>query len=126
MASVRPTAPSIQSPFHMLTGEASFDGIADAIHSSDLVLNIGPLLSDSNTGGFTRDITDANLVSLGHDFVQVRDKKFDGVHFLPVLKQIVEELKKEPSKYNLPRPSVSKKLEVCILECLEKEIYSPF
>ncbi|CAG8974297.1 hypothetical protein HYALB_00011965 [Hymenoscyphus albidus] len=95
----------------LYNGIASFDGIADAIHGSDLVLNVGPLLSDSNTGGFTRDIKNTNLVSLGHDFVQVREQRFEGYHFFPILTQIFEELKKEPSKFNLPRPSKSQKLE---------------
>jgi pyruvate decarboxylase len=77
-------------------------------------LNVGPLLSDSNTGGFTRFIKDENLVYLGHDFCQVRHKKYDGVHFLPVLKKLVAELKKDPAKYNIPRAPTSPKIEVNI------------
>ena len=61
----------------------SFPGVAEAVHGSDLVIHIGPLISDSNTGGFTRDIKDANLISLGHAFCQLKDQKFDNVHFLP-------------------------------------------
>jgi pyruvate decarboxylase len=93
---------------------ASFPGVADAVHSSDLVLNVGPLLSDSNTGGFTRFIKDEHLVWLGHEYCQVREKKYDGVHFLPVLSKLVEELKKDAAKYNLPRPPKSAKIEVSI------------
>jgi pyruvate decarboxylase len=76
------------------------------------VLNIGPLLSDSNTGGFTRFIKDENLVYLGHEFCQIQDKKYDGVHFLPVLRKLVEEVKKDTKKYNLPRHPTSAKIEV--------------
>lgn len=81
----------------------SFPGVVEAVHGSDLVLNLGPLLSDSNTGGFTRDIKDSNLIQLGHAFIQIKEKKYDGVHFLPILKRLVEELKKDPKSYNLPR-----------------------
>jgi TPP-dependent 2-oxoacid decarboxylase len=86
----------------------SLPGVADAVHASDLVLNLGPLLSDSNTGGFTRDIKDSNLVSLGHAFCQVKEKKYDGIHFLPVLRKLVAELSKDPKSYGLPRPQKEK------------------
>ena len=86
----------------------SFPGVAESIHTSDLVLNIGPLLSDSNTGAFTREIKDSNLVLLGHDFCQIRGKKVEGVHFLPVLARIVSELKRSPKSFNTPKPPPSK------------------
>ncbi|TVY37569.1 Pyruvate decarboxylase [Lachnellula occidentalis] len=82
----------------------SFPGCADSLESSDLVLNIGFLLSNSNTGGFTRKIPDENLVLLGHDYCQIHDKKFDGIHFLPVLKRIVEEIEKNPKQSSIPKP----------------------
>ena len=90
----------------------SFPGVAEAIHGSDLVLNLGPLLSDSNTGAFTRDVKDQNVVLLGHAFCQVKGKKYDGIHFLPVLRKLVEALKKDPQSYQLPRPSKEARLEV--------------
>jgi len=90
----------------------SFPGIADAINASDLVLNLGPLLSDSNTGGFSREIKDKNLVSLGHDFCQIREKKFANVHFLPVLKRVMEELSRDPKTYSLPRVQKEPKIQV--------------
>ena len=93
----------------------SFPGVADGLESSDLVLNVGPVLSDSNTGGFTRYIKDENLVRLGHDFCQIKEEKFDGFHFLPILKRIVAELKAQQQKYNIPRPSKKPKVEVPVL-----------
>jgi pyruvate decarboxylase len=86
--------------------------VCETIESSDLVINIGPLLSDSNTGGFTRNIPDTKLAILAHDHCQIAGKKFEGMHFLPVLKHIVDELAANSSKYNLPRTQSWKKLEV--------------
>ncbi|KIX93587.1 uncharacterized protein Z520_10765 [Fonsecaea multimorphosa CBS 102226] len=80
----------------LYNGKVSFPGVAEGIENSDLVLNIGPLLSDSNTGGFTREIKDEHLVLLGHDSCQVPGQKFDGVHFLPVLKKLVAHLRANP------------------------------
>ena len=77
-----------------------------------MILNIGFLLSDSNTGGFTRNISNDKLVLLGHDYCQVHDKKFDGVHFLPVLKRIVEEIEKDPKSFGLPKTEARAKVEV--------------
>jgi len=89
--------------------------VAEAVHSSDLVINIGPLLSDSNTGAFTREIQDENLVILGHAFCQIRTQKFEGVHFLPILKRLVAELKKDPSAYRLPREQTAEKIQPPVL-----------
>ncbi|TVY28535.1 Pyruvate decarboxylase [Lachnellula hyalina] len=96
-------------------GEVSFPGCADSLESSDLVLNVGFLLSDSNTGGFTRKIPNGNLVLLGHDYCQIHDKKFDGIHFLPVLKRIVEEIEKDLKQYGLPKSDTRAKVETPVL-----------
>lgn len=93
----------------------SFPGVADGLEGSDLVLNIGPLLSDSNTGGFTRYIDTENVVRLGHDFCLIRGEKFDGFHFLPILKRVVAELESQPQKFNIPRQSAKSRVEPPIL-----------
>ncbi|KIW66399.1 hypothetical protein PV04_05735 [Phialophora macrospora] len=99
----------------LYNGKVSFPGVADSIEASDLVLNIGPLPSDSNTGGFTREIKDEHLVWLGHDFCKVQDQTFDGVHFLPVLKKLVAALEAEPKKFKLPRPQKAPRPDVPLL-----------
>ena len=86
--------------------------MADAVHAADFVINLGPLLSDSNTGGFTRVVKDENLIFLGHDYCQIKEKKYENTHFLPILRRIVEELKKEPKSYNLPREQSQAKIQV--------------
>jgi len=102
----------------LYNGTVSFPGVAEAVHASDLVLNIGPLLSDSNTGAFTREIKDENVVLLAHDFCQIHSKKYDGVHFLPVLARIVSELKKSPQSFNIPKPP-KEKIQPPILNALK-------
>jgi pyruvate decarboxylase len=79
-----------------------------------LVIDIGPVHSDSNTGGFTRNITDGHTIILAHNYCQVRGKKYEGVHFLPILKRIVEELEKDTVKYDVLKKQSWKKLEVSI------------
>lgn len=98
--------------FALIQYAVSFPGCADSIESSDLVLNTGFILSDSNTGGFTRNIPNDKVVLLGHSYCQIGEKKFDGVHFLPVLKRIVEELEKDPKLHDLPKVESLPKVEV--------------
>lgn len=94
----------------------SFPGVAEAIESADLVLNVGPILSDSNTGGFSREIKDDHLIRLGHDFCQIQNEKFNGIHFLPILRRLVTDLEANPLKYNLPRLQKKARLEPPMLQ----------
>lgn len=71
-----------------------------------MVINLGPLLSDSNTGGFSRHIPNHKLVMLAHDYCQIFDERFEGVHFVPVLKRILEEIEKQPNSYKVKRAHV--------------------
>ncbi|KAF1981083.1 pyruvate decarboxylase [Aulographum hederae CBS 113979] len=108
------------SPYNngLYNGEVSFPGVSDTLEKSDVVLNIGPLLSDSNTGGFTRRLTEKQVVMLAHDHIQIDGEKFEGVHFLPVLKKLVVELEKSPKEYNLPRPQNWSTIETPVLSSL--------
>jgi pyruvate decarboxylase len=90
----------------------SFPGVKEALEESDLVINLGPLQSDSNTGGFTREIPKERSVVLAHDHCQVLGQEYPGLHFQPVLKRLVDELKKESEDLGLPRDSTFSKLEV--------------
>lgn len=98
----------------LYNGTVSLPGVAEAVHASDCVLNIGPLLSDSNTGSFSRAISDSSLVFLGHNNCSTPSQNYPSVHFLPVLARIVAELKQNPTAYSLPRP-LPTKIEPTIL-----------
>ena len=102
----------------LMSSSVSFPGVAEAVHTSDLVLNIGPLLSDSNTGGFTREIKDSNIILLAHDFCQIKGRRYENVHFLPVLARIVAELKNSPKSFSIPRPMPSQ-IQPPVLNALE-------
>ncbi len=74
-------------------GNLSLDGIVKDIEvDSDLVIDIGSLPSDSNTGAFSRSIPENKLISLHPHYVSIRDKYYDGVHFYPILKKIIDKL----------------------------------
>lgn len=89
-------------------GEISLAEVTDAVHASDLVLNIGPLFTDSNTGGFTRGIKDENAIILHPLYYSFKTaEKTTGVHFLPILKKLVDRI--DPSKLGpkVPKPQTT-------------------
>jgi len=57
-------------------------------------------------------------VLLGHEYCQIQGEKLDGVHFLPILKRLVEDLEAQPEKYDLPRSQFWKKVEPPILNTM--------
>ncbi|CAN6628255.1 pyruvate decarboxylase isozyme 1 [Trichomonascus vanleenenianus] len=76
----------------LYNGELSRGGVSDAVVGSDLVIDVGPMFSDSNTGGFTRKVESEKNVILHPDYISVRGKTYKGVHFLPVLKKLVAQI----------------------------------
>jgi pyruvate decarboxylase len=50
------------------------------IEESDAAIHIGPLPSDSNTGGWTQNLPILHLIYLGHDRISVKDRTWTGVH----------------------------------------------
>ena|SRR5947199_5099295 len=78
----------------------SLPGIKDAVEKhSDLVIHIGPHLSDSNTGGFTNETPDNKRIMLHPHYCSVLGERFEGIHFFPVLEKIVTAVEKDMSKY---------------------------
>jgi pyruvate decarboxylase len=57
-------------------GFVSYPGVQEAIESSDFIINTGPLLSDSNTGGFTRFIKPHQVVEIHSDHVILQGQKY--------------------------------------------------
>jgi pyruvate decarboxylase len=64
-------------------GVVSLPGVSDAIESSDFVINTGPMLSDSNTGGFTRSIKDENVVEIHPEHTIFKGNTYTNVSMHP-------------------------------------------
>jgi pyruvate decarboxylase len=60
-------------------GIVSYPGVATAIEASDFVINTGPFKSDSNTGGFTRNIKPENVVEIYADYTVFRGEKYENI-----------------------------------------------
>lgn len=65
-------------------GKFSFPGIQKAVEEeSDLVIHIGPLLTDMNTGGFSANIDSQKLVLVEETRVICKGEVFEGVYLKP-------------------------------------------
>jgi pyruvate decarboxylase len=60
-------------------GAISYPGVKEAIESSDFVINTGPMISDSNTGGFTRHIKPENVVEIYPDYVVFKGETYTDI-----------------------------------------------
>ncbi|PVH71380.1 pyruvate decarboxylase [Cadophora sp. DSE1049] len=83
--------------YGVYNGSVSHPGIASSIEEkSDLVLDLGPCLSDSNTGGHSRNIKEKNYISVAATHVTAGNKTYDGVPLVHFLTSLVEALQSHP------------------------------
>lgn len=73
-------------------GKASAKGIAETVEGSDLRIHIGPLFSDSNTGGFTHETKPETSIQLHPLYCSVKGHQYDHLHFYPILEKVVKQL----------------------------------
>ncbi|KAF3928844.1 hypothetical protein ABW20_dc0100017 [Dactylellina cionopaga] len=84
----------------MYNGLMSFPGIKDAVENdADLVLNIGPHLTSSNTGAFSRQIAESKLIMLHPHYCSIFGERYEGIHFLPVLEKVLAEFEKDSKRF---------------------------
>ncbi|KAK6382211.1 Pyruvate decarboxylase 1 [Exophiala oligosperma] len=70
-------------------GTVSYPGIKDEVEGSDCVLNLGPLLSDSNTGGHSREIDSGSVILVEPSSATVFGKKYTNVYLRPLLSKLL-------------------------------------
>ncbi|AMD19206.1 HBR305Wp [Eremothecium sinecaudum] len=71
-------------------GTLSSPEVKDAVESADLVLSIGALLSDFNTGSFSYSYKTRNVVEFHSDHAKIRNAVFAGVQMKFALQKLVK------------------------------------
>jgi len=66
------------------------------VESSDLVLMIGMIKSDFNTGGFSYHVSKLSTIEFHSTYIQVRYSEYPGLHMKGVLRKLIDRL--DPSK----------------------------
>ena len=89
-------------------GEPSDPGIEDAFHQHDVILVLGNLLVDTNSGGFTRKIPSEKALSVDTDKVSIKGgKKFD-VPLKAVIKRLIALASETKASFpNVQNPKLS-------------------
>lgn len=74
-------------------GSLSSPEIFKAVEDSDLIISVGALLSDFNTGSFTYHYKTNNIIEFHSNYIGIRKATYQGVRMGPVLDRLVETLK---------------------------------
>ncbi|AGO13469.1 AaceriACL134Cp [[Ashbya] aceris (nom. inval.)] len=88
-------------------GTLSSPEVKEAVESADLVLSVGALLSDFNTGSFSYSYKTKNVVEFHSDHIKIRNATFPGVQMKYVLRKLVDNVANVIKGY-VPVPVPSK------------------
>ncbi|CDO94805.1 unnamed protein product [Kluyveromyces dobzhanskii CBS 2104] len=70
-------------------GTLSSPEVKEAVESADLVLSVGALLSDFNTGSFSYSYKTKNIVEFHSDYTKIRNATFPGVQMKFALQKLL-------------------------------------
>ncbi|CAK7904025.1 pyruvate decarboxylase isozyme 1 [[Candida] anglica] len=88
-------------------GTLSSPEVKEAVESSDLVLSIGGLMSDFNTGSFSYSYKTKNVVEFHSDYTKVKQATFPGVQMKEALQVLLTKVQSAVTNYSpVPVPQV--------------------
>ncbi|AMD18659.1 HBL243Cp [Eremothecium sinecaudum] len=73
-------------------GTLSSPEVKESVESADLILSVGALLSDFNTGSFSYSYKTKNIVEFHSDHIKIRNATFPGVQMKFVLQKLVSQV----------------------------------
>lgn len=90
-------------------GTLSSPEVAEIVENADLVLSVGGLLSDFNTGSFSYGYSTSNIVEFHSDYIQIKKAVYENVQMKHVLSELPQRLTPSDPETAAPVP----KLPVC-------------
>lgn len=90
-------------------GSLSEPSVKEAVESADLVLSVGALLSDFNTGSFSYSYKTKNIIEFHSDYTKIRQATFPGVQMKEALNQLLAHIGSRQFNYK-PVPVPQKKV----------------
>lgn len=73
-------------------GSLSSPEVFKAVEAADLILSVGALLSDFNTGSFTYSYKTKNIIEFHSNYIQIRRATYENVSMKPLLAKLVSQL----------------------------------
>jgi len=80
-------------------GTLSSPAVKDAVENADLILSVGALLSDFNTGSFSYSYKTKNIVEFHSDYIKIRNASFPGVQMKFALQKLLSQIKPVVANY---------------------------
>jgi pyruvate decarboxylase len=89
-------------------GNLSKPNVKKAVESADLILSIGAILSDFNTGSFSYSYQTRNVVEFHSDYIRIKSAIYQDVGFKFVLQELVKHVSTHLKNYTpVPVPEKS-------------------
>jgi len=102
-------------------GDVSRDEVRQRVDDAELILYVGGLQSDFNSGGFTYRISKKNTVEFHSDHMKIRYSEFPGIQMQSVFRKLLDKL--DYSKIQThPIPDVSNTIPSSVQESDSQEI----
>ena len=88
----------------LFEGDRSRDYVRNRVESADCILQLGGLMTDFNTGGFTTNLNDSILISANIGCVKIRHHYYDNVHLHDFILGLTKEIsRRDPAALDIKR-----------------------
>ena len=81
----------------LFEGDRSRDYVRNRVESADCILQLGGMMTDLNTGGFTTDLDDSKTISANIDCVKIKHHYYENVHLHDFILGLTEKLSRRDS-----------------------------
>lgn len=85
-------------------GSLSSPEVAKIVESSDLILSVGALLSDFNTGSFSYSYNTNNIVEFHSDHIKIKRATYENISMTPVLVELAVRITPRDPESAVPVP----------------------
>jgi len=76
----------------LFEGDRSREYVRNRVESADCILQLGALMTDFNTGGFSTNLDDSKMISANIGFVKIKHHYFENVHLHDFILGLTEKL----------------------------------
>jgi indolepyruvate decarboxylase len=76
----------------LFEGDRSREYVRNRVESADCILQLGALMTDFNTGGFSTNLDDSKMISANIGFVKIKHHYFENVHLHDFVLGLTEKL----------------------------------
>ena len=76
----------------LFEGDRSREYVRNRVESADCILQLGALMTDFNTGGFTTNLDDSKMISANIGFVKIKHHYYENVHLHDFILELTKKL----------------------------------